>query len=578
MRAAARRLMSIVSIGVLAVPIILYLLFIHHFALDVLWGDSWHDIRVITQVRAGVSPLSTLWSQYFENRIFFPNLIVLALASTTHFNVVVEEYISALFLLTATVALIVSDRRRAVSTPWLVYLPVVVLMFTLVGGNPYYAGGETLFGFDMGWYLVVACLGVTLALLDGIHVTRWTIVVAAVLAVIGTYSSAQGLLIWPAGLALLYFRRRSGRQLLVWVAVAVPTVILYCWNYSWSYTVSQPGFTVRHPLAALQYFLYLIGNVVLGQQPQAGHHAVDLIVGVSILAISTWIVIATSVRRDGPGGSPLAAAIVIGGVLICAVTTAGRASGGYAAIDRYAMFGVLVWVGCYLGLLDFVRAESRRRSVDTGGRQLPFLRHGTCRTLALAGIAALIVVQVVLGTPSGLSDAAAWHRREVVIANVTVNSEHVPNDVLVGYLGLIPAYGPLVRELIVKAHAQRLSLFDSPLAAAQLRSGLLPYVNLVVLAPEDEAVVTGKVPVDTRFLEGTSGSTVQFRITGGRLDDALIGIGQQTIYGRAFRWNSETVPNGVYELQSVATTPHGEIRSAPITVVVRNGADGVASG
>ena len=48
-----------------------------------------------------------------------------------------------------------------------------------------------------------------------------------ILAVIGSYSSLQGLLIWPVGLLLLYQRNRSRRMLLTWLACAVVAVGVY---------------------------------------------------------------------------------------------------------------------------------------------------------------------------------------------------------------------------------------------------------------------------------------------------------------------------------------------------------------
>ena len=157
---------------------------------------------------AGNLSLATLWAQHNENRIFFPNLIVVVLGDTTHFNTVIEEYVSAAMLIIATGLLILTHRRRRPSTPWFYYCPVVILMFSLVGGNPWWASTNTLWAFQMAWYLVLLGLAVTLFLLDRPSLTWLVLAGAMAAAVVGSFSSLQGLLIWPIGLVLLYLRRR----------------------------------------------------------------------------------------------------------------------------------------------------------------------------------------------------------------------------------------------------------------------------------------------------------------------------------------------------------------------------------
>ena len=50
-------------------------------------------------------------------------------------------------------------------------------------------------------------------------------------AVVGSYSSIQGLLIWPIGLVLLYHRRRPTWAFLTWIVTALAAPALYFHNY-----------------------------------------------------------------------------------------------------------------------------------------------------------------------------------------------------------------------------------------------------------------------------------------------------------------------------------------------------------
>lgn len=64
---------------------------------------------------------------------------------------------------------------------------------------------------------------------------------------------------------------------------------------------------------------------------------------------------------------------------------------------------------------------------------------------------------------------------------------------------------------------------------------------------------------------------VEFRVTGGLLRSSLIGTGTKSPVGWLAHWNTATVGNGTYEMQSVAYDSAGKsIRSKPIWITVNN--------
>ena len=106
-------------------------------------------------------------------------------------------------LVLATGLLILAHRRRSPSTPWIYYCPIAIVMLSFVQYL------NALWGFQMAWYLVMAALALALFLLDR-PVVNWLVLAGAIAAaVVGSFSSLQGLLIWPAGLVLLYCRKRQ---------------------------------------------------------------------------------------------------------------------------------------------------------------------------------------------------------------------------------------------------------------------------------------------------------------------------------------------------------------------------------
>ena len=90
-----------------------------------------------------------------------------------------------------------------------------------------------------------------------------------------------------------------------------------------------------------------------------------------------------------------------------------------------------------------------------------------------------------------------------------------------------------------------------------------------VLLPSNGATVTGGRYLDASASSGVT--KVQYALTGGTLSDAVIATATPTYYGWLAGWDTTTVPNGTYTLQSVATYSGGVTGTSPgVTVTVAN--------
>ena len=589
--ATRRRTISGLGILSLAVPVIVYLWFIRRYSVNMIWGDTWTDINVIEHAHAGTLSLATLWAQHNESRIFFPNLIVVLLGVTTHFNTVIEEYVSAAMLIIATGLLILTHRRRRPSTPWFYYCPVAILMFSLVGGNPWWASTNTLWAFQMSWYLTLLGLAAALFLLDRPSLTWLVLAGAMTAAVVGSFSSLQGLLIWPTGLVLLYLRRRSRRIMVVWIISAIVTGAIYFYNYKADAGFSKPSYLWTHPFGAASFFLFNVGNNITGQEVTTTPTHVDLILGTLIVVVAVWLVITCGLRRDASDGNPFGVSLICFGLLFTAMITAGRAWDTYASVGRYAMFEILLWVGCYLVLLDRA-SQPRRRALPTAPN---LVGEGTddygglssrvaaefdpasprwkkdLRTIMLLTLIGLVLIQAVLTIPSGITDASASRQRQLVAADVAVNIDEANDPLVQNELGDY-WWGPaFIRQMTAIARSEHLSLFDTSLAAVDRRRGLFPSLQSSVLAPGDGAIVSGNKVLDAGVLVPTAGRRVQFRITGGLSHRSLVLAAKLTLVGWIADWDTATVADGTYEVQSVVVYPdRSRAASTPILVRVEN--------
>jgi hypothetical protein len=563
---ATRPLARSLEIVALAVPVVAYFWFIGNYAVNVIYYDSWSDISLIANH-------SALWAQHNENRILFPNILVLLQSDTTHYNVVFEESLSGAMLVAATVLFIGAHKRRSPSTPWLYYCPVFFVMLSFV------QAGNTLWGFQLAWYLVILALAATIFIIDRPVLTGIALLAAIVVAVVGSFSSLQGLLIWPVGLVLLWHRRRTKGFLYAWSASAVVTGALYFYDFNFGLAHSAQSYLLSNPIAGVRTFFFVIGDVFGGKildnsgalipnAPQASTSVVILL-GIVLFAIAAWVIVVYGLRRDDASGRPVGVAMVVFGILYVLTIVLGRTSlsptsGG---ASRYTTFTLLIIAGCYLSLLSRPRARAR-----TPQRGQPELTTKSTYLIVRWTLFGAVCLLVVLGSMVGLDFGRYWHQRQEVMADVTVNLHKVSDQTVDTYL--LPNGAQYVRLDARIASSRHLSLFATSAVSDYSKEGLFKELTAVrarVVKPSAGATLSG---TDDFYAAATSGigiTQVQFRLTGGTLHAVEIAKGGQLFYGWVARWNSKSVANGRYSLQCVAYAYNGTVTDSPgIVVTVKN--------
>ena len=457
------RLLTVLGFGL---PLIGYLWLLVRYSVNTMYADQWSDVTVISQSYAHFFPWGPMWLQHFENRVFFPNIIVVLLAHTVHFNVQVEEYLGAVMLIASTAILVVVHKRRSRSLPWLYYCPVALLGLSVVQYQ------NTLWGFQLAWFMVLLALAVAILLLDRVDLSWLILGGAIVAAVVGSFSSLQGLLIWPAGLVLLYYRRRSLPCVGVWIAAAVASTVLYFHNYDFSVT-PESQFARHHPLATIKFFLFAIGDVV-GKPVSLGstdtNNIYVVLFGLFIVALAVGTVVICGLRRDVRSSSPVGIALICYGLLFAALITQGRSFLGFggASFSRYTTFDLLILVGIYLALLGRVPGASLDlTSADPAVGQVR--SHHPRRTgrgwwdrVALPGALAIVsvamVVQISLGAYNGVQGARVLHGSDLKAASVLRNIDHVSDAQIADYLYFLEP--PLViRQQADTLKRHRLNVF-----------------------------------------------------------------------------------------------------------------------
>ncbi|HXW79782.1 MAG TPA: hypothetical protein VEJ84_09790 [Acidimicrobiales bacterium] len=547
-----------------AIPMASYLWMIHAYGVNVIYWDQWDDINLIGHAFSGTLHFSMLWSQHFENRIFFPNLVVLALAYSTHLNVVTEEYLSALMLFGGTALVICNHKRRSPARRWIWYCPVAFLLLSLA------QAGNALWGFQMAWYLVLLMVALSLFLLDNEPPSWLALAFALGAAVIATFSSLQGLLVWPAGLLLIYLRRRPRHFIVVWMGAAVLAGTTYFVGFNFNVLQSNKG-----SLAALAtFFVRLIGDVVGESDPGS----LETIFGSVLILVSIWALVRFVLQaRTGTGGRPFALSLLLFGLLFSGVTALGRSGIGASGVNvegRYTVFAVFVLVGLYLVVLDPRLASelpSSEQPHNRRPRREPGARRGVLSdpllTLARLVVGVGVVLTVVFGSINGISQARWVRDIRLYVGRITVGANHYPNGLVVPNLVYYTESPQTIRRQITIAQDDRLSLFATSDAGKYLSEGPLPLAPLraAMILPRNGFTLHAKQLLDVIVTDSYDVTSVNYFLSGPGMAKASIATGSQTQYGWIARWNTSTVLNGGYKVDAIVRDADG--RSATTRAV-----------
>ena len=298
----------------------------------------------------------------------------------------------------------------------------------------------------------------------------------------------------------------------------------------------------------------------------SAHSDALLTLGIVIVGVAIWVLIAYGLHRDESSAGPLGAAVVCFGLMFAATFTEGRALPGWGASAgiRYATYDLLILVGCYMALL--CRPASGRMARGWDGHSLVVIR---------AVLVGAICLQVALGIDNGLAGARSWHQSQLLAADFTVNINTIPKAVVnSAFIPGFPADMEYVRQMTQVARTHHLSLFATDLGARYAKQQLpvqLQPVTRVVGLPNGARLkgsqwlhAIASVPFGTI-------TKVEFRLTGGHLRQSLIGNVSSTPSGWLDMWNSAMVPDGTYTLQSKAYEATGASRySRGVEVTIDN--------
>src|SRR5215212_6755656 len=349
-----KRITAGVSWLFILVPAALPYLYVHAFGVNVVFADAWDTVLVFRKFSSGRLAFADLYAQHVEHRMFFPRGAELLLGMLTRYNSVAEMYlIVSCFVITAAVLLVAF--RTEIGLPLIFFVPVALLIFSFRQYE------NMLFGFQINFAFTQTFGVLALYLLSSSgrgNFRAYAFAAALGSATIASFSTAQGLLVWPAGLLglLLGSVAGPGKKVLVglWGIVGVAEWVAYFVDYHTPRGHPPLLDALGHIGKTPGYFLTLLGSALFWQPEHA--YAGGLVIGCLALAMFLATYGGGVIREH-----PFWVSLLFYSLFILATITLGR-SGMFgvlqATASRYATFSILAVASLYALLAKMVFATT----------------------------------------------------------------------------------------------------------------------------------------------------------------------------------------------------------------------------
>jgi hypothetical protein len=313
-------------LGFVLLSIVPLLLILIH-GVNVPVNDEWGIVRLIRSVYSGHPSIDAFWAVNNDHRMLFPNIVFALVCCSIGWNSVVLMLISwamaviaAFFLFYDLAGVFDSARPRL----WVGTVAVVSLIFFSPNQQE-----NWLWGFQIAFFIVQVSVIVGIFTISGQSLKfRTRLAISIVCGVIASYSSAQGLMIWPALCLTLAITNQSTKEKITGICWLLLAAIVTISLYFFRYTATSPGHTelsqlLQHPGSLLLYFTSLLGAPLLAWLPDNIRLPGSSVLGAVLICL--FIILAVRSLRS-KHRAEIAPWIGLGSFALafCLITTYGR--------------------------------------------------------------------------------------------------------------------------------------------------------------------------------------------------------------------------------------------------------------
>jgi hypothetical protein len=344
---ATARVRRVLAWALVLAPLVLLAGYVARQGVDVVVSDELHYTEMVRRVREGGDWGILFWQQHNEHRVLAMKLVIAAVARFLDWSTRAELMVS--LALTAVLVLTLwrihrssSSERSAAEV--LAFAPLAWMACSLTQYE------NQLYGMMTCHYFTVAGGVLALWLLGRPRASAAPL--ACMAAVVAATSMANGLLVFPAGLAVLWGKRSARWRWVLWLAVGTLTTALYFRHYG------------RPPIEWTAAGLGRVGKLfltTLGAPLAGGAIAWAITLAIALLAMLVpllwrwWRGAARCDERAAAAAVPAALALL--GVGSVAMVAVGRAFviPFEPMASRHITHTNIAWYGAYLLLLGLPR-------------------------------------------------------------------------------------------------------------------------------------------------------------------------------------------------------------------------------
>ena len=281
-------------------PIVFAFIYVFKFGVNVVYYDQWETVVILKNIINGTFKLSDLFYPHNEHIIFFPHLLILLLAYVTKYNNVAEMYVIEIIFLFCLLIFFLYFRKKyksASSLFW--FLPIPFLIFNLRQYENMLWGWQITFLFPLLFSLIsfysIDKSGQSLIRKN----SNINFTVALLCGTVASYSSAMGVLVWPAGLlqiSILKFTNKIKKVwfLIIWTAIGILEIFIYYLLLQENSDPKSNHFNFKVVINALSNIFLTLKNIfiLIGRSIFNDTNILSLSVGIFIIVLLIISIIA----------------------------------------------------------------------------------------------------------------------------------------------------------------------------------------------------------------------------------------------------------------------------------------------
>ena len=317
-----------------------------YYAVDVPFWDEWEIIKLLDKFYSGTMTLSDIFAQHNDHRIIFTKIIMLLNAIYLGWNNYINMAVVLLFAVGTSLVIYYSVQQLKIisdsGSTWkkdLLYFTFACLIFSFTQYEIW------LWGFEMQLSMNVFFTMLTLVLLaygKGLII----FVTALIFALLATFSFANGMFVWPAGLLIIagvnYINYISGKKfdylkVFSWLLTGTLGIYLYFSSGYIFLIKTETALTFERIYVFIRDFVCFLGSPIVNIKPVLAFGA-----GLSGLAIYFYCLFMIAKYKIWDENKFLWIAAVVYVFLSSAAAASGRTNGSLAS--RYIVFSTLFWV------------------------------------------------------------------------------------------------------------------------------------------------------------------------------------------------------------------------------------------